>query len=257
MAKELPYFKFFVSEWTDGDITLEDMEAQGLFINICAYYWSNECNLKFSKAKKKFRNVNSECFKMLLESEVIKVDNEDKLTINFLDEQRDERAKNALKNKANGAKGGRPKNPVKTQEKPSGLILETQTKANQKAIREEEKREDKKKEEEIRKEESLNNKNSDSSINPIPISNRQEEMKKHLLSQQIWIEQVGMKMKGIDIPEKLKDFCNNEILSDGLLREENEIKRHFLNWIKIPGNQNSKENTEISNIAQRILSQYK
>ena len=43
MAKSLPYFKFFCSEWSDGDITLEDYQTQGLFINICAYYWSNEC----------------------------------------------------------------------------------------------------------------------------------------------------------------------------------------------------------------------
>ena len=49
MAKDLPYFKFFCSEWNDGDITLESYEAQGVFINICSYYWSNECNVNFDK----------------------------------------------------------------------------------------------------------------------------------------------------------------------------------------------------------------
>ena len=61
MAKDLPYFKFFVSEWNDGDITLEDFETQGLFINLCAYYWSNECEITLTKAIKKFickRNKN-------------------------------------------------------------------------------------------------------------------------------------------------------------------------------------------------------
>ena len=55
MAKELPYFKFFVSEWNDGDITLEDLETQGLFINLCSYYWSNGCKITLSKSIKKFR----------------------------------------------------------------------------------------------------------------------------------------------------------------------------------------------------------
>ena len=56
MARELPYFKFFVSEWNDGDITLESLECQGLFINICSYYWSNECDLTIEKLLKKFKH---------------------------------------------------------------------------------------------------------------------------------------------------------------------------------------------------------
>ena len=51
MAKDLPYFKFFCSEWNDGDITLEDFKTQGLFINICSYYWSNECELRAFKIR--------------------------------------------------------------------------------------------------------------------------------------------------------------------------------------------------------------
>ena len=90
MAKDLPYFKFFVSEWNDGDITLEDFETQGLFINICAYYWSNECEIKLSKTKKKFRNVSEDSFQNLIDSEVIKVE-DDIITINFLDEQKEDR----------------------------------------------------------------------------------------------------------------------------------------------------------------------
>ena len=87
MAKELPYFKFFVSEWSDGDITLEDFETQGLFINLCAYYWSNECSITLSKAKKKFRNCSESCFNDLINSGIIKL-NDDVITINFLDEQK-------------------------------------------------------------------------------------------------------------------------------------------------------------------------
>ena len=70
MAKDLPYFKFFCSEWNDGDITLEDYKTQGLFINICSYYWSNECEITFTKLKKKFRG-NEDLINELLKSGLI------------------------------------------------------------------------------------------------------------------------------------------------------------------------------------------
>ena len=88
MAKDLPYFKFFCSEWNDGDITLEDFELQGLFINICSYYWSNECELELKKIQKKFKDIES--ITKLINSDLIKV-YDGVISINFLDEQRDER----------------------------------------------------------------------------------------------------------------------------------------------------------------------
>ena len=42
MAKEIPYFKFFTGEWANGDITAENYKTQGVFINICAIYWTKE-----------------------------------------------------------------------------------------------------------------------------------------------------------------------------------------------------------------------
>ena len=146
MAKELPYFKFFVSEWNDGDATLEDYEVQGLFINICSYYWSNECELKFTKVRKKFRDAKPSSFDVLIESKILKVDDEDNLSISFLNEQQEDRASQRVKNQNNGSKGGRPKKKKETEEKPSGLLNESELEAKQKAIREEKKREDKIKE---------------------------------------------------------------------------------------------------------------
>lgn len=90
MAKDLPYFKFFVSEWNDGDITLEDYDTQGLFINLCAYYWSSECSITLTKAKKKFRHCPKKCFDLIIESGAVKVVG-DVISINFLDEQSKER----------------------------------------------------------------------------------------------------------------------------------------------------------------------
>lgn len=40
MSKQCPYFKFYSDEWNSGLITVEPMEAQGLFINICSLLWS-------------------------------------------------------------------------------------------------------------------------------------------------------------------------------------------------------------------------
>ena len=102
MAKDLPYFKFFCSEWNDGDITLESYEAQGLFINICSYYWSNECNITFKKLLKRFRNC-EETINELKEAELIKIDPEGNVFINFLNEQKDEREE-SRKAKVKGGK---------------------------------------------------------------------------------------------------------------------------------------------------------
>lgn len=84
MSKELPYFKFYTSEWLNGDITLEDFELQGLFISVCAYYWHKECVVTYEQVSKKFRtNLLTD-----LSPEFFQVDEETNyLTIKFLDEQ--------------------------------------------------------------------------------------------------------------------------------------------------------------------------
>ena len=144
MAKDLPYFKFFVSEWNDGDITLETLDAQGLFINICAYYWSNECDVLVEKCIKKFKHYDQSLIKSLFDCGVLKDDN-GKLVINFLDEQKHERNHKSLINGSNGKLGGRPKKPTKSENKPNALNSLSETKGNKR--REEEIREEKNKEE--------------------------------------------------------------------------------------------------------------
>ena len=54
MAKGLPYFKFTPSEWLTGEICFEDLETQGLFINICAWYWQRDGLLKISDIEKRY-----------------------------------------------------------------------------------------------------------------------------------------------------------------------------------------------------------
>ena len=91
MAKDLPYFKFFCSEWNDGDITLEDYNVQGVFINVCSYYWSKECNLESKMLFKRFKNVKEDINTLITEGHIKDVDGF--IEINFLNEQGSERMK--------------------------------------------------------------------------------------------------------------------------------------------------------------------
>lgn len=103
MAKDLPYFKFFVSEWNDGDITLEDYKRQGLFINVCSYYWSKECDVTSNLLYKKFKEFKEDIDYLINEGhlKVLK----GFIIISFLDEQKQERLKTSIKNSEAGKKG--------------------------------------------------------------------------------------------------------------------------------------------------------
>lgn len=143
MGKHNPYFKFYTGEWLNGRITLEDLETQGLFINLCAYYWHNEGKLSKHDALKRFKNPSG--FDSLLNENLIGLIDE-MLVIDFLDEQLNVRGVNADKNRANGKRGGRPK---KTHPVLENNPNESETKAKQKPLRVKE--EEKKSKEERKK----------------------------------------------------------------------------------------------------------
>jgi hypothetical protein len=127
MSKELPYFKFYTSAWINGDITLESYEIQGLFINICAYYWSKDGYVTMGVLLKKFKGYENE-IDQLEESDIIKV-NDGCLDISFLNEQLDSKQLQKYVNQKNGSKGGRPKK-EETENKPIGFLKITELKAN-------------------------------------------------------------------------------------------------------------------------------
>jgi hypothetical protein len=163
MAKELPYFKFYVSEWSDGDITLEDMEVQGLFINICSYYWSNECNLTLKKAEKKFRNADPNLWNTILDERLIKVDEHDYISISFLDEQQNERTEQSkLKSKGGkaSAEARRLKKLTEEEQKPNTSSTGNQHVLNSCSTEVQVLREEERRREEKRKEENKNNANA-------------------------------------------------------------------------------------------------
>ena len=104
MAKELPYFKFFPAEWLNNSITLENYNVQGVFINICALYWFNDCSITKAMLKKRLRIENE--IEILIKVGIIKEKKNEKISINFLDEQYLELLENHTKRVLAGRKGG-------------------------------------------------------------------------------------------------------------------------------------------------------
>lgn len=117
MAKELPYFRFTAAEWLNDDISLESYELKGLFIDICAYYWSQDCILTLAKLEKKFSNATI-LLQRLIETNIIKHENKhDKIKIDFLLTQYDLLSEKRKLRQDAGSKGGNAKAMLK--QKPS------------------------------------------------------------------------------------------------------------------------------------------
>lgn len=146
--KDLPYFKFTISDWIGGDITLCSYEAQGLFINICAFYWNREAKVPYDKLRRKFKDAPDCLFNELEDEGIYKFDSKNNIVVEFLDEQISERKSQSITNSINGSKGGRPrKEKQKTEKKPTAFKKETEPKA--KKSNKEEKREEEKRKEDI------------------------------------------------------------------------------------------------------------
>ncbi len=136
MAKEIPYFKFFTGEYLTGDITLCSIKTQGIFINLCCYYWNKQGHYLIANVKNRFPNYDNEITE-LIDKNIIKLD-DNNIRIDFLDAQLKERAMlHKLRSDA-GRKGGSVKR-LQASDKQTG--------SNAKPIRKEKKRKDKKREE--------------------------------------------------------------------------------------------------------------
>jgi hypothetical protein len=129
MAKELPYFQFEPAEYLTKDVSFCSLSAQGLFINLCAYYWQRECSLTKEQILRRL-NYPKELNELITEG-VIDLEGEN-IIIKFLDVQYDNATTKSRINSENGAKGGRPKKPKRNPK-------ETETKPNQKPIESESK----------------------------------------------------------------------------------------------------------------------
>jgi len=217
MAKDLPYFKFFCSEWNDGDITLEDYKTQGVFINVCSYYWSNECELKKEKLMRKFTKNEKEV-KKLIQNGLIK-EIKDFVKINFLDEQKEQR-EDQYEVKSKGGKASAEARRLKKIEQELNRsstkiehVLNLSSTESQ-VLREEKKREEKKRKDKIR-----------------------ESTKSIILNSFGWLEQLLMKRK-LDLERgkiylyTFLDFQEDLVgEGNGLNRDIHEIQNHFVKWL--------------------------
>lgn len=125
MAKELPYFQFEPAEYLTKDVSFCSLEAQGLFINICAYYWQRNCELTKGQV---LRRLNYEsALNELIKEGVIDLQGED-ISIKFLDSQRENAISLSAINSAKGKMGGRPK---KAKQKPTESRTKAEVKPNE------------------------------------------------------------------------------------------------------------------------------
>ena len=107
MSKELPYFRFYVSEWLNDDISLEDELTKGVFIDVCSFYWFRDCSITKAMLKKRFSN-NQPQIESLINSGIIKQKDESEyIEISFLDKQFDELSELRKRRQEAGRKGGK------------------------------------------------------------------------------------------------------------------------------------------------------
>lgn len=125
MAKELPYFQFEPAEYLTKDISFCSLSAQGLFINICSYYWQRNCELTKKQVLRRL-NYPKELTELISEG-IIDID-ADYISIKFLDIQRDNAINLSNINSINGKLGGRPKKQKETEKKPTALNSLSETK---------------------------------------------------------------------------------------------------------------------------------
>ena len=215
MAKDLPYFKFFCSEWSDGDITLESYEAQGLFINICSYYWSNECDINYKKLLKKFKG-HEKTVNQLKEESIFKVSDSGEVVISFLDEQRNDR-KERSKVKAKGGKASAEARRLKKQQNVNTSSTENEHVLNSCSTEAQVLRREKKREEEIVLKENPNK--FKEVLNKFDESNFENTER-------------SLKTNKENIRIKLEEFLEVEMHTPTFTNKPlGEVLKHFRNWL--------------------------
>jgi len=110
MSKELPYFRFYPSEWLEGNITLENERTQAIFVKICAWYWKKDCRIDLDFINKRLINGKAslkQCLQRLIDSNILKVDDTENVSILFLDEQYNLLTEKRSKLAEAGRKGGK------------------------------------------------------------------------------------------------------------------------------------------------------
>jgi hypothetical protein len=232
MAKELPYFQFEPAEYLTKDVSFCSLSAQGLFINLCAYYWQRECNLTKNQFLRRLNNPDE--LNELIKEGVIDLDN-DTIIIKFLDAQYENATKLSKTNSINGSKGGRPKkiNPIKTENKPTALNSLSETKG----IREDNRIEDK------ITTKIVDDGSADSFLKSLEPASKKEieqmynsfvtDIKAEKFKDQIESLYKLLKIKEGSLTNLLKDFKENVIVRKTRHKNTNDFFINFTNWLNV------------------------
>lgn len=87
MSKDIPYFRFTISEWLNDEISYFDYSTKGVFIDICCFYWFKDCEVSMQMLSKRFANAMQEISKLLEEGIIKQEKDSDFVFIKFLDDQ--------------------------------------------------------------------------------------------------------------------------------------------------------------------------
>jgi len=106
MSKQLPFFRFYVSEWMNDDISAESYRTKGIFADVCAFYWFKDCTIDLKTLLKKYSNAKKTILE-LVSSGIIKHNSSTGfIEIKFLDEQFDLLSEARKKKQDAGRLGG-------------------------------------------------------------------------------------------------------------------------------------------------------
>ena len=113
MANELPYFRFTVQAWQNGKIGVERSELKGLFMDICGYYWVQDCHMTLPLLEKKFPN-DKNMIKELIDLGILKHERRhNRIEVEFLVNQRLLLNEKRKARQDAGSKGGKAKAKLK------------------------------------------------------------------------------------------------------------------------------------------------
>ena len=140
MAKELPYFKFEPNEWENGNIQMCSREQKGLFIDLCAIYWSRLGDLPHKLAVQKLSGGNATALDSLCDEGIFAL-RDGYICIDFLDEQLEHFDNISRLNSKNAKEGWEKRRKQRGLSDRNATASKSQCESD--AIREEERREEK------------------------------------------------------------------------------------------------------------------
>lgn len=104
MAELLSYFKFIPSHYMSGQIQFCAYDVQGLYMNVCCFYWQRECLMTKEELFRKYKEHG--LLQELIDEDIIKIESGN-VVIEFLIEQFEPLRLQHLKLSEGGRKGAK------------------------------------------------------------------------------------------------------------------------------------------------------